>query len=482
MSKNKVLLKAGLAYTASNVVIRGISFLSVPIFIRLLTVDEFGKYNFFVSIEGFLIVFSALAIHASIKNAYYDKKERFDAFVQNCVYVDIVNSLLIALIGNFICYFFSEAIDLNFIEVNLLVLSGFSQALITIYTAKLIMDYKSTDFVVVSFITVIIGILLSLLFIYTIFDYNHYYGRIWGSVLGQAAAAIYILYRLFGDKISNINFTDWKYGLQISLPIVPHGVSQFILSSANRVMIIYMYNAFQAGIFSLTYTLSLIPQVLFSSVSNVWEPWFFENMHKKNFHSIKEASSLFCTFISAFFIMMACAVPEIVKIIATEEYYESMDISIIVLMGCYFATLFYIPSEVEYYYKKTTYIAVSTVSCAVLNVVLNLLLMPHYPYKVAAYVTLISYLMYFIFHLLMSRIICGKWLFNMLSMATNILVTISLMVASIFLIDSLTMRLLLFSIIAVFTIYIVNNKMQIAKIIIKKNKVNSQTSLQNYGE
>lgn len=454
------LIKAGVIYTICSVVLRGISFFTVPLFIRLLTTEEFGRYNVFLSIEGVLFVFSALAVHASIKNALYDKKERFDEYVKNCIYIDFFNSLLIALIANLLCLFFSDFIDLRFTEVNLLVLSGFCQAAITIYTSKLIMGYKAGDYVIISFLSIIVGLVLSLLFIFTIFDFNHYFGRIWGAVLGQAVAAAFVLYKIFGDGFSKVSFDDWRYGLKISLPIVPHGVSQIVLGTANTVMIKYIFNAALAGIYSFTYTVTLIPQVLFSSVSNVWEPWFFETMNKEDYDAIKHASTDFCKIISAVFVAMACIVPEMIKVLATPDYYDAMDISVIVLMGCYFSTLYYIPCEIEYFYKKTDYIAISTVACALLTITLNLVLMQYFSYKVAAYVTLFSYASYFSFHMLMSRIICHRWMFDVKLMLSVIVLSIGLMSASVFLKNHLEVRLMMIGVVIIYAAYFIRKKKQ----------------------
>ena len=446
------LIKAGLAYTICNVILRGISFFTVPLFIRLLTPLEFGKYNVFISIEGILFVISGLAIHCSIKNALYDKKETYDDYVKNCVYIDIVASIIIGVLGNFACLFFSEAIDLTFTEVNLLTISGFCQSLISIYTAKLIMNYQSGDFVIVSFITVIFGIALSLLFIFTIFDSNRYFGRIWGAVGGQIIAAVYILWRLFKNGIAHININDWKYGLKISLPIVPHGISQVILSSSDRIMIKYIHNAILAGIYSFTYTISLVPQILFASLSKVWEPWFFEQMDKEDKHAIQKGSHHFFILITSAYILMACIVPEIVMIMATPDYYDCMDISIIILIGYYFATLYYIPCEVEYFHKKTKYIAFSTVSCAILNIILNYYLLTHFSYKSAAVSTVVSYFLYFLFHMYMAYKISGYWPFDIKRMGIGILIFFTLISITLLSISSIYTRIIIFICVSAYTL------------------------------
>lgn len=441
---SKRLLKAGAIYTGANVLLKGISFFTIPLFIRLLTPEEFGRYNVFISFESIIFMFSGLTLHSSIKNAFYDKKDDYDSYVKNCVYVDFFNSLAIAFIANVVCLFWSKQIDLDFYEVNLLTLAGFCSALISIYSCKLVMEYKAGDFAVVSFISVIVGIVLSLFLIFTIYDFNHYLGRIIGLVLGQVTAALYVLYRIFKTGFSKVNYSYWRYGLKISLPIIPHGLSQLVLSSANRIMIKYIYNAAQAGIFSFTYTVSMVPQVLFQSISSVWEPWFFEQMSQNNLEQIKRKSTLFCVFVSFVFIMMACITPEIVRVLATSEYEDAIDISIVVLMGCYFATLYNIPCEVEYFYKKTKHIATSTIACAIVNITFNLILMQYYSYKVAVYVTLIAYFLYFVFHMYMSYHICRKWVFDIKRMIVIIVVSLLMMMTSLVFIDIFYVRIVLF--------------------------------------
>lgn len=53
--------KAGLAYTVGNVLLKGIAFLTLPIFSRILTTEEFGFYNLYVSYETILTIFVGLS-------------------------------------------------------------------------------------------------------------------------------------------------------------------------------------------------------------------------------------------------------------------------------------------------------------------------------------------------------------------------------------------------------------------------------------
>lgn len=457
------LLRVGAIYTAASVLLKGISFFTIPIFIRLLSPEEFGRYNVFISFEAIIFMFSGLTLHASIKNACYDLKDDYDTYIQNCIYVDFFNSLFIALLANIACFLWSEQIDLNFWEVNLLSLSGLCGAITSVYGSKLVMGYQAGDYAVMSFISVLTGIVLSLLFIFTVFDFDHYLGRINGLIAGQVVAAIYVLIKIFKNGFLPIKTTYWKYGISISLPIIPHGLSQMLLGSANRVMIKYLYNAAQAGIFSFTYTVSMIPQALFSSISSVWEPWFFERMSENDIVQIKRKSNFFCLLISLVFVSMSCLTPEIVKLLATDEYLDAIDISIVVLVGCYFATLYNIPCEVEYFHKKTKHIATSTFVCAVINIVLNYVLMQYFSYKIAAYVTLFAYLLYFLFHMYMSYYIRNSWVFDLKTMSIIITVSLCMMILSLLMIDFMIGRLLMVAIIIFFVYKQKNFILQVIK-------------------
>ena len=65
------VLKAGIGYTIGNYLLKGLSFFTIPIFTRLLTTQDYGKYNVFLSYENIIFVLIGFAIHSSYKNARY---------------------------------------------------------------------------------------------------------------------------------------------------------------------------------------------------------------------------------------------------------------------------------------------------------------------------------------------------------------------------------------------------------------------------
>ena len=59
-------VKAALWYTVSNIIQKGISFLTIPIYIRLLTTVEYGRYSVFMSWKEILLIFVTLNLYCGI--------------------------------------------------------------------------------------------------------------------------------------------------------------------------------------------------------------------------------------------------------------------------------------------------------------------------------------------------------------------------------------------------------------------------------
>ena len=61
-----IQLKASLWYTICNFFQKGISFIVVPIYVRLLTTAEYGEWSVFQSWRDILIIFASLNLYAGV--------------------------------------------------------------------------------------------------------------------------------------------------------------------------------------------------------------------------------------------------------------------------------------------------------------------------------------------------------------------------------------------------------------------------------
>lgn len=403
MSSNSKAAKAGLGYIIGNYLLRGLSFFTVPIFTRLLTTSDYGIFNSFLAYESILFIILGFAIHSSYKNALYKYKDQFENYVSS-TFVLIIISLFIWLIMFFlfsvqICDF----LQLNKLSIYMLIIYSFSSAIITCANSYFALNYEVKKFVKLSSISAITNIILSILLIKTIFVNDSYLGRIIGTAIPSFVISIYIIYEQFKRAKPVINLGFWKWGLNYSMPIIPHGISQIILNQFDRIMILNMIGAAQSGLYSFAYTIYTIINVTTNSLGTAWEPWFYEKMNERKYDEIKLRSSQYILGITTFTICVMLVSPEIIKILGSKEYWDAIHCILPIVAAGFFSFLYTLPSGIEYFHGKTKYIALGTVGAAFVNIVLNYIFIDIYGYVAAAYTTLFTYFLYFILHYVISR-------------------------------------------------------------------------------
>lgn len=416
--KENSAVKAGIGYIIGNYLLKGISFFSVPIFARLMTKEDFGIYNTFVAYEAILFVFIGMAIHVSYKNAYFKmqdtehEKRTYDSYVSMTILMILIHAVLLILLVVPFHDILCRVLDVSIENIVLIIMYSMASAIITCYNADCSLRYEYTRFLLASGFNAILNIFLSFVLIVSLYKDNMYEGRILGTVIPAIIISAYICYYFFHKSLPRIKIKQLKWGLKYSLPIIPHGISQVILSSFDRIMINGMIGSKEAGIYSFSYSIYTVVQVTANSLDSVWSPWFYEKRNENNFNGIKRYSSvimLLMLFFSIFIIMIS---PELIFIFGGEEYQDAIRCVIPLVGSGFFSFLYFMPAVIEYYHCKTRYIAVGTCSAAVINIMLNYYCINRYGYIAAAYTTLITYLLYFVFHYTLARIIEGEFIYS----------------------------------------------------------------------
>lgn len=433
MPGNKVV-KAGIGYTIGNILVRGIGFLSIPIFTRLMSTGDYGLYNTYAAYEAIFYLIISLAFNSTAKIAKLEFKERFDEYMSTIVTAVLVNSAAWLVILNVVYPLISGYIwEFNRFVLNLLVIHSCGSALLVIYNAAISVRYEYKSYLKIALLNSFGGIIISIIAMLTLFADARYLGRIIGVTIGVAVTGLVILWSFYRRAKPNLKKGYIRYALQYSLPVVPHGISQVLLAQFDRIMIRNMTSEVYAGIYSFTGNISSIMKVIVNSVMTAWSPWFFEEYTKKNIKKIREVTK-YCILVFALFTsgVMLCA-PEVLKLMAPSDYWDGIKLVVPMALDVFCTLLYSIYCEIEYYYKKTKYLMVATVGAAVINIVTNYIMIKRYGYTMAAWTTLFSYICYFVFHYFLSRKFAGEDVFKLKSNIPAVLETILVAItASIF--------------------------------------------------
>ena len=314
-SSGKKALKAGLGYTVGNMLVKGLSFLAIPLFARLMTVEDFGIYSTFSSYVMIMTVLAGFTLHTSVRNAKLDYVDLTGSYCSSVTLLVIGNSLLLLALSLVFAAPLARSLSLEQPYLPaLIVLESFGMAMLTFYNSVLSVDYKYKEYLVLSLVYAVAGIGGSVLLILTLCRGQGYLGRILGTLIPAVLVGIYVVFRLWRKDRPRISREYWRYGMAISLPTVPHGLSQLLLNQFDRIMIKSIIGSTEAGLYSFAYNVGMIFQVITNSMDTAWAPWFFEKMKAKEYPAIRRAASAYVIFVSIGAMALALISPEVILI------------------------------------------------------------------------------------------------------------------------------------------------------------------------
>lgn len=398
-----LFLKASLGYTLGNILIRGISFVTLPIFSRIMSTSDFGVYSAAMSVASLLCLVMNFAVHVSLPNANVDFPGKLREFASSLVLLTILTALPYVFVSLIFGSKIGTMIGIMPMLVPLLVVESFGMALLSIYNSLLAQEYRYKEYIAISFVYTILNAGLSILLILTAYEQQRYMGRFIGGLIAMVLLAAYIIASTFKGAAPRNNRSNWTYALKISFPIVPHGISQVLIAQFDRIMLLNLISQTAAGIYSFAFTIASIYQIVFASLETTWTPWFFSKMKSLDLIAIKKRSAVLVIVT----MMATCAgisiAPEIIAIVGGSSYFAARDTATLLFASMFFSYLYSFPVGIQYYRKKTVHIAAATAIVAVVKIAVNYAIIPTFGYFGAAVTTMMMYLLYFIMHYTISK-------------------------------------------------------------------------------
>lgn len=406
-SKNSgKVIKAGIGYTIGNVLVRGLSFLTLPIFSRLLSTSDYGLYSSYITYENIFYVVIGLVLHNSLKSAKVEfGDERIDEYTSTVVLLPIAFTVVLSIVGYLFRFSISNLLGITSNVIVLMILQAWAASVLTLYNNRIAIDYSAKRYLIITIVNSLSNVVVSLFLIVFIYKENPYIGRVLGTFIPAQCIALYILYALFKKAKPRMEKQYCAFGIRYSLPLIPHGLSQVVLSQFGKIVILKTIGSDAAGIYGFAYTIASIPQILAASLDTAYSPWFFETYKRGDYALIREKTKQYIVLFSTITIGIVLASPEIILLMGSKAYLSSRRIVGPAIIGVYFTFLYGVVANIEYYYKKTKFIAIGTALAALINIVLNVLTVKQFGYEIAVYVNVVTYVLYFIFHLLIARTI-----------------------------------------------------------------------------
>ena len=406
-----VQVKASFWFLISAFMQRGISFITTPIFTRLLSTAEYGQFNIFNSWLGILTVIVSLNLSAGVYSRgvvkFGDDRKAFTSSMQGL-------SLTLTLIWTAIYLtthgFWNNVFSLTTFQMLCMFVMILYANIFGFWSMSQRVDFKYRSLVTVTLAMSLAKPVLGILLVKSATD------KVTARIFGLAVIEAFVCIVLFtmqavrGKKFFSAFY--WKHALKFNIPLIPHYLSMTVLNSADRIMIGKMVNESSAGIYGLAYSISQIMTLFNSALLQTVEPWLYKRINDKKIKGVEKVAYPAFIGIAAVNILLIALAPEAVKIFAPPQYYDAIWVIPPVAMSVYFMFSYTFFAVFEFYYEKTKLVAVATSAGAVLNIILNYIFIKIFGYYAAGYTTLVCYMVYAAFHMFFMRKICREKLNN----------------------------------------------------------------------
>jgi O-antigen/teichoic acid export membrane protein len=382
-------------YVAANFFLKGLAFITLPVFTRLLTPADYGTISIFSSIAGFFIIFLLMGVDSSKNLYFFEKGKDFNEFFgSNVLFLLAVNIILAIAI-----FVFIEPLSQFFATEKNIVLYAFLSSLVNIPFIlvlgyyQLIQDSKKYSFYNIlkySLITVISIVIILLL------TENKYYGRIYAEFVISFTLFIVFLPKLIKLSKFNFRFEHVKYTLLIGLPLMPYLLTQLILNFADRIIINMNSGETDVGLYSFAYNIGMVINTVIVGMNQSWAPIFYGKLRDEKYEDIFSLSPKFFSIIFSLAIVLIVFSRELVIVLGEKRYYSSFEIIPFIVLGYVFVFLYTIYANYAFYFKRNLRISLYSLISAFINIVLNLIFVPIYGYKFASVSTMISFFILFV--------------------------------------------------------------------------------------
>lgn len=408
---SKTALKAGAWYVVSSIIVKTISIISIPIFTRLLSLDEFGTISTFVSWFSILSTFFSLNLNYSIGRAKLDFPKQLRKYILSMQITIVIINGPVLLLSLIFLKSISKILGLSNFLTALLVAYLFFSPVILFVQNGFRYEYEYKKNILIALYSAFSTVFLSILFI-KFLPISRVNSRALGIVIPNCLLSIYLWFLSIRREGFCLNMQYCKYGILISVPLILHTVSMYILSQSDRIFIAKICGASESGIYSLGYSYGIIINVILGALSDGWLPWFHDNYYAGNYQLINQNSKKII--LLGFFLGLAAIAfaPEAVIILGGKGYIQSLYSIPPIIIGivCQYIYTHYV--NIELHLKKTKYVSLGTSFAAGINIILNIIFIPHFGFIAAAYTTFVSYFLLMLLHYVITRYIMKVNIYN----------------------------------------------------------------------
>lgn len=379
-----------------------IGFISFPILTRLLPVEQYGILSLVTNTMALAVAFAKAGLSDGIirlHDEYTDDEERKVIFASTVVTGGVMLSL-----SAVACYLFVLPYLLGGLSIERQFQSCFYVMALYLFVRPLNIiclnlarvNGKTIYINSINFINKVVSVLAGLLLL--VYIIKELVGYFVGSLIGEYLIFLFLAYWLVRNyRIRIISFSG-KLARQLiyfGLPLLFSELAYLLLSYGDRYIILYFHGKKELGLYSVGYNLAMyVAELVTFSVSYAIVPLFVKKYSAEGVKATEDFLE------HSFYYLLVGIIPicfgyyavskDVFVLLASKKYLEAALFSPWILYGSLFLGMNSVLNAGLYINKKSKVIFAIICIAVVLNISLNLLLVPRFNVMGAAWATLIS--------------------------------------------------------------------------------------------
>lgn len=406
-------VKMAFWFLVCNFIQKGIGTVTTPIFTRIMTESEYGRFGIYSSWNSIISVFVTLSISGNCFTrglVVLDDEKKKEQLTSSLFGL----SITLVLLWTGVYFLFRNRItqvtsltEYEFLMMGIDILMN-AACHFWMNTKRVNYEYKSIVILILGY--TILRPTLAIIAVLSVPETIQVEARLTGVAIVNTLLFSWIIIYIFAKGKKFFIKENWKYALGFCIPLIPHYLSKSVLNESDRIMIGNFVGNAAVGYYSVAYTIAGIMSIFNSSVAQSLDPWIYKSIKNKDLNRIGTVSYRITAIIALLnFTVMAIA-PEVLTILAPSNYSNAIWVVPPVTASVFFTFMYDLFASFQFYFKKTKWIAIGSCGGAVLNVLLNWIFIPLFGYIAAGYTTLVCYVLFGVLHYIFMRKVCKDYL------------------------------------------------------------------------
>lgn len=389
-SKGKELAKNTAIISIGKICTQVVSFLLLPVYTGILSTEEYGVVDLIITYTSLLLPIITLQLEQALFRFLLEKrgdnegtKQVISTVCSITIFTMVIFSVIFVVVSPLI-----KSQYKFYLLANLLT-NSFSAMMLQ--TARGL--GKNGVYAIGSFLNASSMIVLNITFI--VCFHMGAYGMIWSHILGAIICGTYVFWNVKAYKYITIRIPskeERKRYLGYALPLIPNQISWWILSVSDRTVILWKMGVAFNGIYSIAGKFSNLYSVMYNIFNLSWTELisvhFNDEDREKSFSELQDmvVKLLICLYLGIVSIM-----PFVFPIMINEKYADAYYQIPILMIGVFFSAMIGVMSAYYIADKNTKVIAKTSMICAAINLILDILLMPFIGLFAASIASAIAY-------------------------------------------------------------------------------------------